>query len=418
MLTIEEEEQTGMSYLVGMVRIHSSELDTPGCTKDGGGMNVYMCQLAQELGHRGIAVDIFTRLTNENTPRIVQLSQNVRVLHIKAGPLAKLHKNDLYQYVPIFAQRIEEWAERESQHYDVLHSHYWVSGIAAMWLAGRWDIPHVTMFHTLARLKQLANPGEPELQLRLDLEQRLIQQADRIIAATVDERTQLVRSCGAIASHVQIIPCGVDLKLFVPHNRQRARLLLGLHPTRPVLLFAGRLDPFKGPDLLLRATAMMENDAQMVIVGGKLQEDKELQQLRALAAELSISQRVRFLGARPQIELPLLYSAADITVVPSYHESFGMVAVESLACGTPVVATRAGGLTTVVRHGETGYLVPRSPGFFAERLDTLLRNPALLEKMRAAARSSILQFSWKSVATQIHDLYDEMVEESQYVAAQ
>jgi D-inositol-3-phosphate glycosyltransferase len=185
-----------------------------------------------------------------------------------------------------------------------------------------------------------------------------------------------------------------------------------------VLLFVGRLDPFKDPDLLLQAAAMMEEDAQVVIVGGKLPGDKEVQHLRKLAADLDISRRVHFLGAQPQHELPAIYSAADVTVIPSYHESFGLAAVESLACGTPVVGTRSSGLTTIVRHGETGYLVPHCPGFFAERLDTLLRNPDLLAKMRMAARSSVLQFSWKNVAEQMGNLYSDVISQTRQLVAQ
>jgi D-inositol-3-phosphate glycosyltransferase len=341
----------------------------------------------------------------------------VRVIAIKAGPIASISKNDLYQHIPAFVQHIEEFRRNDARTYDILHSHYWLSGLAAMQLARRWDVPHVTMFHTLGRLKQLAHPNGSEPPLRLEMEQRLIHDADRIIAATAEERTQMMRYCGAMAHQVQVIPCGVDLKLFVPQDRQQARMQLGLGQDVPVLLFAGRLDPFKGPDLLLHAASIMKEEAQIVIVGGKLAGDKALQQLQALAEELAISHRVKFLGARRQQEMPFIYSAADVTVVPSYHESFGLVAVESLACGIPVVATRAGGLTIIVRHGETGYLVPRCPGFFAARLDTLLRDVGLWRKMHAAARPSILHFSWKSVASQIHSMYDQLVNETQLVAA-
>lgn len=406
-----------MDFSVAMLSVHTSPLDTPGRTKDAGGMNVYMRELARELGQHSIKVDIFTRWTNESTPTIVQVSPNVRVISIKAGPVTPISKHDLYQYIPAFTRHIEEFRRSEFLYYDVLHSHYWLSGVAATQLSRRWDVPHITMFHTLGRLKQLANPNEPESQLRLEWEQRLIQQADRIITATAEERVQMIRYCGATPNQVHVIPCGVDLKLFIPQNRQQAREKLGLRQQQPVILFVGRLDPFKGPDLLLRAAAMMEEDAQIVIVGGKLTGDPYLQQLRVLSAELKLSSHIRFLGARPQQELPMIYSAANITAMPSYHESFGMAAVESLACGTPVVATRAGGLTTVVRHGETGYLVPRCPGFFAERLDTLLREPTLLEQMCRSARPSILQFSWKSVASQVSDLYDDVLNETKCLAA-
>ena len=408
-----------MSYSIAMLSVHTSPLDTPGRTLDAGGMNVYIQELARELGQSQNTIDIFTRRTNEFLPNIVQLTPHARVIHIQAGPSTPIHKHDLYQYLPAFAQGIDEFRSSENTQYEILHSHYWLSGVAAMQLARRWDVPHITMFHTLGRLKQLANPNEIEPSIRLEMERRLIQQADRIIASTDEERTQIIRHCGARPGHVQVIPCGVDLKRFMLQDRQQAREKLGLKRHQPVLLFVGRLDPFKGPDLLLLAAAMMEQDAQVVIVGGKTTGDKEVQQLRELAAQLKISKRVLFTGAMPQQELPMMYSAADVTVIPSYHESFGLAAVESLACGTPVVATRAGGLTTVVHQGETGYLVPRCPGFFAERLDTLLKNPDLLEHMRHAARPSVLQFSWKNVACQVRDVYEDAIsEEARCLVAQ
>jgi D-inositol-3-phosphate glycosyltransferase len=407
-----------MSYSIAMLSVHTSPLDTPGRSKDAGGMNVYIHELARELGNSQVTIDIFTRQTKTHQPHIVQLTPNVRVIHVKAGPTSPISKHDLHQYLPDFTQHIEEFRRQEAIRYDVLHSHYWLSGMAAMQLARPWDIPHVTMFHTLGHLKQLANPNQSEPSLRLEMEHLLIQRADRIIASTYDERQQIIRHCGATPRQVQVIPCGVDLERFVPQDRQCARQKLGLKQHSPVLLYVGRLDPFKGPDVLLQAAAMMEEEAQVLIVGGKLSGDKELDQLRELARGLKISQRVHFLGARPQQELPMIYSAADATVVPSYHESFGLAAVESLACGTPVVATRAGGLMTVVRHGETGYLVQRCPGFFAERLDSLLRNPEVLAQMRAVARPSVLQYSWKHVASQMLDVYEDVISEARCLIAQ
>jgi D-inositol-3-phosphate glycosyltransferase len=407
-----------MSNTVAMLSVHTSPLDRPGRTKDAGGMNVYIRELARELGRRHTTVDIFTRWTNEQAPHIVPLSAQVRVIHIPAGPFVSIPKQDLYQYLPAFTQQIEEFRRAEGRDYDIMHSHYWLSGIAATQLAQRWDVPHVTMFHTLGRLKQIANPSDHEPPLRLEMEQQLVHQADRIIAATAEERMQIIRYCGVSAHRVQVIPCGVDLKLFVAQNKQLAREKLGLKPHQPLLLFVGRLDPFKGPDLFLRAAAMMEKKAQIVVVGGNLRDDDELAALQKLASDLKLGSRVHFLGARPQQELPMIYSAADVTVVPSYHESFGLVAVESLACGTPVVASRAGGLMTVVRNNETGYLVPRCPGFFAERLDALVGNPALLERMQLAARPSILHFSWDSVANQVNQTYDELIGEQACLVAQ
>ena len=398
-----------MSNSVAMLSMHTSPLELPGSNRDAGGLNVYINQLAQELGRSHNVIDIFTRRTNKHTPTIVHITPQVRVIHIQAGPPAIIPKNELFQYSADFAERIEEFRRKEHIHYDVIHSHYWLSGAAALQLSQRWAIPHIIMFHTLAHLKLLANPEETEPFNRLEMERRLIKQADYIIASTAEERLQMIRHCGATAGQVQVIPCGIDLKLFKPHDRQQARTKLGLGYHEPMLLFVGRLDPFKGPDVLLHSAALMRTKTQIVIVGGKSTSDKDKQFLKELAIQLKISKRVHFIDAQPQNKLPAIYSAADITVIPSYHESFGLAAVESLACGTPVVATRAGGLKTIVQNNITGYLVPRCPGFFAERLDTLLQNPGTLKQLGVAARPSILQYSWSHVATMVQSMYEDVL---------
>jgi D-inositol-3-phosphate glycosyltransferase len=398
-----------MSYSIAMLSIHTSPLDMPGSTRDAGGLNVYINQLTRELGQSQNTIDIFTRRTNKHIPTIVHITPRVRVIHIQSGPPAPVQKHELFQYTAEFTRHVDEFRRKENIFYDVLHSHYWLSGAVALQLARLWTIPHITMFHTLAHLKQLAKTDEKEPFIRLEMERRLIQQADYIIASTNEERIQIIRHCGATPGQVRVIPCGIDLKLFKPQDQQQARIKLGLGRRKPVLLFVGRLDPFKGPDLLLRSAAMMQEKAQIVIVGGKSSYDKDLQQLKALAVQLKISKRVHFIEAQPQYKLPAIYSAADVTVVPSFHESFGLAAIESLACSTPVVATRAGGLTTVVQNNKTGFLVPRCPGFFAETLDSLLRNPTMLNEMSKAARPSVLQFSWKNVASMVQNLYEDVM---------
>lgn len=407
-----------MSYSVAMLSMHTSPLDLPGSTRDAGGLNVYINQLTRELGQFHNVIDIFTRRTNKHIPTIVQISPQVRVIHIQAGPSAPLQKHQLIPYTAEFARHIDEFRLKAHRHYDILHSHYWLSGISALKLVHHWAIPHITMFHTLAHLKQLASSDKTEPFMRLEMERRLIQLTDYIIASTAEERKQMIRHCGAIPGQIQVIPCGIDLKLFHPHDQQQARVKLGLGNRERIMLFVGRLDPYKGPDLLLRSAAMMQTKAQIIIVGGKSSGDKDKQKLKELAVQLKISKRVHFIDAQPQYKLPGMYSAADVTVIPSYHESFGLAAVESLACGTPVVATQAGGLTTVVQNSKTGFLVPRCPGFFAERLDSLLQNSTLLNEMRMAARPSVLQFSWKNVAAMVQNLYEDVinVETKQLVA--
>nr|BBH95097.1 glycosyl transferase family 1 [Thermogemmatispora argillosa] len=407
-----------MRHAIAMLCVHTSPLDMPGQTPDAGGMNVYIRSLARELGQRQIAVDIFTRRTDEHLPPIVPLGPRTRVIHVEAGPIARLPKQDLYPYLPQFCAAVESFRLSEGLTYDLVHSHYWLSACAGLELARRWGIAHVTMFHTLARVKLLSDPSSQEPPLRAQMEARVVAEVDRIIAATTEERLHLLNLYAASPVRIRVIPCGVDLRHFAPQDRFKARQRYQLPFDRPLILFAGRLDPFKGPDMLLQALALMEEQAEAVIVGGKLRGDRELQRLRRLAASLGLTSRVHFLGALPPCEMPFIYSAVDVTVVPSCNESFGLAAVESLACGTPVVATRVGGLAAIVRHGETGYLVPRCPSFFAERLDFMLHHPLLLAQMRRAARPSVMRFNWQQIAAQVMGVYAELLSDTRCLLAQ
>jgi D-inositol-3-phosphate glycosyltransferase len=400
-----------------MLSLHTSPLAPLGKSVEAGGMNVYVRELARELGKRGLMVDIFTRWTDPTTPRILPLNEHVRVIHIKAGPIARLPKNDLFQHIPEFVRRVQQFAECERHAYDVIHSHYWLSGVAGMQLAKTWDIPHMTMFHTLARLKQQARPDERETPLRLEYEGRIIASADRIAVATPHERDQIARIYGICPQRMTIVPCGVDLRHFQPQDRQQARASLGLNG-QPTLLFVGRPDPLKGGEMLIQAAGLLQQPATVVLVGGNLEDDPELDRLRVVARAQGVEAEVRFQGAIPQEELPRFYSAADLLIVPSYYESFGLVAVESLACGTPVIATKVGGLPYIVRDGENGFLIPwRCAGLLAEKIDAVLSDTDLLEELRARARSSVIRYSWRTVAAQIRQVYDHLTVERRSVGA-
>jgi D-inositol-3-phosphate glycosyltransferase len=399
-----------------MLSLHTSPLAPLGKSPEAGGMNVYVRELARELGKRGLIVDIFTRWTDPTIPRILPLSERVRVVHIKAGPIAKLHKNDLFQHIPAFVRRVQQFAEHECHGYDVIHSHYWLSGVAGMQLAEAWDIPHMTMFHTLARLKQQARPDEVESPLRLEYEGRIIASVDRIAVATPHERDQIARIYGISPQRLTIVPCGVDLQHFQPQERQQARDALGLNG-KPTLLFVGRPDPLKGGDILIQAAGLLQQPATVVMVGGNLEGDPEIERLRAVAHAQGLEEEIRFAGAVPQEELPRFYSAADLLVVPSYYESFGLVAVESLACGTPVIASKVGGLQAIVRDGENGFLIPwRCAGLFAEKIDDVLSDATLLDELRASARPSVARYSWRMVAAQIRQVYYSLTAERRAVA--
>ncbi len=406
-----------MCFRVAMLSLHTSPLAALGKSTEAGGMNVYVRELARELGKHGLIVDIFTRWTDPTTPRILPLGEHARVVHIKAGPIARLPKDDLFQHVPEFVRRVQQFAACEQHDYNLIHSHYWLSGVAGMQLAEAWDIPHMTMFHTLARLKQQARPEEVESPLRVEYEGRIVSSVDRIAVATPDERDQLARIYGVSRQRMTIVPCGVDLRHFRPLDRQQARASLGLNG-KPTLLFVGRPDPLKGGEMLIQAASLLQQPATVVMVGGNLEGDPELDRLRLVAREQGMEDEIRFVGAVPQEELPHFYSAADLMVVPSYYESFGLVAVESLACGTPVIASKVGGLQYIVQDGENGFLIPwRCAGLFAEKIDAVLSDETLLEDLRASARPSVTRYSWRTVAAQIRQVYDALTAERRCVAA-
>jgi D-inositol-3-phosphate glycosyltransferase len=394
-----------MDFRVAMLSLHTSPLAPLGRSREAGGMNVYIRELARHLGRLGIPVDVFTRRTDPTSPMIQTLSTRVRVIQIQAGPSEPLAKNDLFAYIPEFICRVQAFTAAHDLSYDIVHSHYWLSTLAGVRLSGAWSIPHVTMFHTLARLKRQARPDEPESLQRLESEQRVVHEVDGIVVATEHEREQLQRLYAVAPSRLHVIPCGVDLRLFAPGDRAAARSTLGLDGQN-VMLFVGRLDPFKGADLVIETVARLRQPATALIVGGDPTSDSEIERLQKVASRQRVSRRVRFIGAVPQDQLPTYYRAADILVVPSFYESFGLVAVEALACGTPVVATRVGGLPYVVSDGENGLLVPwRCSEAFAQRLDNLFDDRALLARLRQQARPSVMRYTWPAVAQQMHRLY-------------
>lgn len=380
--------------------------------KDTGGMNVYVLQLARELARRGNKVDVYTRYHDPRDPQIVELSEGARVIHLKAGPYFKA-KESLYEYIPEFLGNLASFQQTEGIDYDLVHSHYWLSGRIGIILRERWDVPHVATFHTLAKTKLMARAGEKESELRSSTEKRVADDADAILVSTQQEKQDLARFYQTRPHKVRVIPAGVDLELFRPVNMTRARQVLGLTEKR-VILYVGRLEPLKGVDILIEAVALLEGAAntRLLIVGGTQGQDGEMRRLKSLTVQLGIEGRVTFTGAVNQNELPNYYSAADVFVLPSYYESFGLVALESMACGTPVVASRVGGLKTFVKDGEAGYLIPwRCPEPFAQRLDMLLANPALRETMGKAARASALGMSWGIAADRMLDFYSGLIDQ-------
>jgi len=382
-----------------------------------GGMNVYVHELSRELARRGHQVDIFTRLDGER-PEVTALAPNLRLVQLPAGPPAPLEKELLAPFVPAFAAEMSRFAADEGQSYDLVHSHYWQGIAAGEPFARAQDAPHLVMFHTLGEVKNRARISEEEPGERIRRERELAATADAIISACAHEHDLLARYYDADPARMVSIPCGIDTDLFRPRDREESRRALGIEQDRPVLLWVGRLEKLKGVDILIDAVAQLEDpEVLLLVVGGE--HGHELRgELEEQARAAGLAGSVRFTGAVPHEDLPDWYSAADVCVVPSYYESFGLVAVEAMACGTPVVASRVGGLTATVEDGRTGYLVPwHCPEPFAERIELLLRNEPLRRSMGEAASRSMRRYAWGAVASELAALFGELQTERARPAA-
>jgi D-inositol-3-phosphate glycosyltransferase len=395
---------------IAVVSVHTSPLARPG-TRDSGGMNVYMRQLSRQMARRAHTMDIFTRRTDAETPEVSIIDERTRVIQVEAGPLGSAKKS-MQAYLPEFTAGVLAFQRAHGREYDLLHSHYWLSGFVGRALKEHWDVPHVVMFHTLAEAKNRHHPAEREPAYRVRGEREVASSADRIVCASEGEKSMLVEHCGASPEQVSVVPCGVDTLRFRPMKKERVRCKLGLPEDEAVVLYVGRIEHLKGIDILIQAAARLETPVRLLVVGGDSKDSERKETLVELASELGVEDRVTFLEAVPHADLPMYYNAADVCVVPSYYESFGLVALESMACGVPVVASRVGGLRETVIDGRTGYLVPwRCPEPFAERLELLLSNEALRRKLGREARAAAERFRWSEVAARVEDVYHELVSE-------
>ncbi|MFC2022384.1 glycosyltransferase, partial [Chloroflexota bacterium] len=342
---------------IAMLSAHSCPVGNLGA-KDTGGMSVYIRELARELGKQGQLVDIYTRVHDPTDPQIINLGQNARLIHLRAGENEEIHKLAVYSYLPDFACNLENFRKHNNLQYDLVFSHYWLSAWAGTYLEQWWQVPHITMFHTLGAVKNATGIGEDEPELRIETERDLAQNCHHIIAPTEKEKEDLILHYGASPQRIGVIPCGVNLELFQPMDREMAKQQLGFVDDK-IILFVGRIEPLKGIDQLLKAMPYLQNTqgTRLVIIGGDENSQYEMERLQGLSHNLHIQDSVTFLGLVKHERLPYFYSAADVCVVPSYYESFGLVALESLACGTPVVTTDVGDLKSIIRQGETGYVV-------------------------------------------------------------
>ncbi|MCB0009293.1 MAG: glycosyltransferase, partial [Anaerolineales bacterium] len=406
---------------VAMLSVHTCPLALLGGKKTGG-MNVYVRDLSRELGRHGVHVDVFTRSQDECQPQIKHdLGFGGRVIHIPAGPQTPIPVAEVQDYLPEFTEGILSFAREEGLPYDIIHSHYWLSGLVAEKLKEAWgrQVPILQMFHTLGHMKNRIATFDDQRasQERIDGEFHIIHNvADRIIAATLAEQAQLRWLYQAPQEKIAIIPPGVDLSRFQPIPQHEAITNIALPTDRKTIIFAGRIEPLKGIDTLLEAIKLVQDccpetvkEVSVGIIGGDPQAENpvaEMARLKSLRVELGLEELVTFLGAKDQSALPDYYAAAEMVVMPSHYESFGLVALEAMAMGTPVIASEVGGLAFLVRDGETGFHVPsHDPQALADRIRCLLKDKALRDQMGLNARRHAERYAWSNIVVKMLALY-------------
>ena len=401
---------------IATVSVHTSPLEQPG-TGDAGGLNVYVVEVAKRLAARGVEVDIFTRAVSREQPPVAELAPGVLVRHLTAGPFEDLDKSDLPGQLCQFTfELLRTEARHAPGRYDLVHGHYWLSGQVGAVAKERWGVPLVQSMHTLGKVKNaslaVGERLEPEVRLRGEAE--VIAAADRLIANTDDEARDLISGYDAAPGQVAVINPGVSLSVFRPGSQAEARQELGLPADGIVLVFAGRVQPLKAPDLVLHAAARLVADdpslahrLTIAFVGGPSGAGRaDPDGLTELAARLGLADLIRLEPPCPQPELAKWYRAATIVMVPSYSESFGLVAVEAQACGTPVVAAAVGGLRTAVRDGVSGVLVDsRDPARYARAIRDLIDRPHMLAQLSVGARAHASRFGWSATVDRLLDLY-------------
>jgi len=409
---------------IAMLSVHTCPLATLG-GKETGGMNVYVRDLSRELSRRGIEVDVYTRSQDATVSHVSKsLAERGRVIHVKAGPEKPYNKNRVYNHLDEFVTGVQTQAKADGVAYDIIYSHYWLSGIAAQKLRRQWDIPFAQMFHTMAEMKNRVaqSPAEREPDQRSNCEGEIMHWADRLIAATPLEKNQMTWLYGAPADKISIVPPGVDLERFQPLDKVESREFVGIPPDDKLILFVGRIQPLKGIDVLMKALAIIKRQdpkllakVQVSIIGGAPQPDAEIEKaeferLETLRVELGIGDLITFLGAKDQDKLVHYYSAAEMVVMPSHYESFGMVALEAMACGTPIIASDVGGLSFSIEDGFNGYLVPgKDPQALAEKIRMLLKYPILREQFGEQARAWVTRYSWVDIAGELLEVFEDTV---------
>jgi D-inositol-3-phosphate glycosyltransferase len=392
---------------IAMLSIHSSPIGDLG-TRDTGGMSVYVREMAEELSRKGHHVDIFTQHNVGKHDPVIHLYDNVRLIHLSAGVHGNITKSSLYEILPQLFNELESFRIKENIAYDIIHSHYWLSGVLGLNLQSSWNAHHLITYHTIGAVKNLTCPTENASELRLANEKKLAKLCDRIVVPTQKEKEYLIQHYDIPYDKIRIIPCGVNLYRFKPQDKISARRHLAFHVDDLIVLYVGRYTPIKGLDRLFKTFRYLAHlpNLRLVMVGGDGRHSPMFRQLQSRAKALGLENRLMFAGRVDQEILPEYYGAADVLVVPSYYESFGLVALEALACGTPVVTTPVGAMEKIVRDGVTGYVATNSdPQHFAGRIEAILLKQKQNGFSPSKIRASVSEFTWSRSASLLLEAY-------------
>lgn len=410
-----------MRRRIAMISEHASPLGCLGGV-DSGGQNVYVAQVARHLAAYGYWVDVFTRRDEETLPEVVNCQPGVRVIHVPAGPPRFVPKEELLPFMPRFRQQMLRFCDRHAVNYDLIHAHFWMSGLVAADIKRERSIPFVITFHALGRVRRMYQREADRFpEERITVEQRLVSEADRLIAECPQDEEDQVLLYGASRSKIRLVPCGFDKRELWPVGQTKARRHLGLNDDGPIVLHVGRMVPRKGVDNVVRGFARLIRErgvkARLVIVGGESDnpdpaKTPEIGRLQQIACAEGVAGQILFVGRKGRSELKYYYSAADVFVTTPWYEPFGITPIEAMACGTPVIGANVGGIKYSVRDGQTGYLVPpNDPVVLGERLASLLTQPRLLQRFSQQAVERVKGlFTWRKISAQIAEVYEEVLE--------
>lgn len=392
---------------IAMLSIHSSPIGDLG-TKDTGGMSVYVREMAKELGRKGDHIDIFTQHNIGKHDPVIGLYHNVRLVHLTGGTRENITKSSLYEVLPQLFCELESFRIKENITYDIIHSHYWLSGALGLELQSSWNAYHLITYHTIGAVKNLTCPTENASELRLENEKKLAKLCDQIVLPTQKEKEYLIHYYNAPADKIRIVPCGVNLELFKPLDKASARRDLSFSTDDLIILYVGRYTPIKGLDRLFKAFQYLAElpNLRLVMVGGDGEHSHMFRQLQSQAMAFHMENRLIFAGRVDQKTLPAYYNAADVLVLPSYYESFGLVALEALACGTPVVATSVGAMEEIVKDGVTGYIAKDpNPQHYARLIEAILLKQQQNGLSPSKIRSSVAEYTWSRSASLLLEAY-------------